>query len=114
VSLLDIFFDQRPKLGHVQVDLTTSETHSLTGELSDSPVEFGLDLSDHYRVMPELVQVEFLVSATPDELAAQWNASELGSVRTVATISSRRTPSLDERCRRPGNSMRGIPQASRS
>ncbi len=49
----------------IVVDASIREVHSVTGEVSDHPVESGIDIVDHYRVLPRQVEVEALVTNTP-------------------------------------------------
>lgn len=61
---------QRLSIGEVGndpivVDASIRETHSVTGEVSEHPVESGVDIVDHYRVLPRQVSIEAVVTNTP-------------------------------------------------
>lgn len=47
------------------VDASVRETHSVSGQISDHPVESGIDIVDHYRVLPRKVQIEGVITDTP-------------------------------------------------
>ncbi len=49
----------------IVVDCSVRETHSIDGQVSDHPVETGIDIVDHYRVLPRKVQLEAIISDTP-------------------------------------------------
>ena len=52
-------------LDPIVLDASVSETHSKAGELSDHPVETGVDISDHYRALPDGLQITGVVSNSP-------------------------------------------------
>lgn len=49
----------------IVVDASVSENHSVTGEVSEHPVESGIDIVDHYRVLPRQIELEAIVTNTP-------------------------------------------------
>lgn len=49
----------------IVLDASVSETHSVQGEVSDHPVESGVDIVDHYRVLPRALQIEGVVTDSP-------------------------------------------------
>lgn len=49
----------------IVVDASVREVHSVTGEVSDHPVESGIDIVDHYRVLPRKIEIEAIVTNTP-------------------------------------------------
>lgn len=49
----------------IVLDASVREVHSVAGELSDHPVEVGIDIVDNYRVLPRVLQIEGLVTDTP-------------------------------------------------
>ena len=61
----------RPRLGTLQLDCTTSEDHELGSEVTDSPVELGADVTDHIRLTPDRVTIEGVVSNHVDSLIGQ-------------------------------------------
>lgn len=52
------------------VDATLSDSYDLTSEVTDSPVEDGIDVSDHARLKPITYQIEGEISETPLNLSA--------------------------------------------
>ncbi len=49
----------------IMLDASVREVHSVSGEVSDHPVESGIDIVDHYRVLPRQVEIEGIVTNTP-------------------------------------------------
>lgn len=49
----------------IVVDASRAEQHSVQGEVSDHPVETGVDIVDHYRVLPRKLEIEAVVSDSP-------------------------------------------------
>ena len=49
----------------IVVDASVSESHAVSGEVSDHPVESGIDIVDHYRVLPRQLEIEAIVTDTP-------------------------------------------------
>ncbi len=49
----------------IVVDASVAETHSVAGEVSDHPVESGVDIVDHYRVLPRALQIEAIITNSP-------------------------------------------------
>ena len=47
------------------LDASVREVHSVTGEVSEHPVETGIDIVDHYRVLPRKIQIEGVITDTP-------------------------------------------------
>lgn len=54
-----------PGKAPIIVDASVSETHSVQGEVSDHPVESGVDIVDHYRVLPRAIQIEAVITNSP-------------------------------------------------
>ena len=49
----------------IVVDASIREVHSVQGQVSEHPVETGVDVVDHYRVLPRKVEITALVTNTP-------------------------------------------------
>lgn len=49
----------------IVVDASVREVHVVAGEVSDHPVEKGIDIVDHYRVLPRSLEIEAIVTNTP-------------------------------------------------
>lgn len=56
---------QAVQLDSITVDATLSESHSLESETTDSPVEQGIDITDHIRPKPRTYRMEGLISEVP-------------------------------------------------
>jgi len=67
VALLSLIFGEKQKarIGVVELDAALSETHSKEALVTDHPVEFGADVSDHIRRLPDSVEINGIVSNTP-------------------------------------------------
>jgi hypothetical protein len=55
------------ELGTVWIDVSVSESHSLSAEVSEHPVESGTDVTDNIRPTPRTIRVEGLVTNYPIE-----------------------------------------------
>jgi hypothetical protein len=55
-------------IGTIWIDVSLSETHSLSADVTEHPVEDGVNITDHVRPQPRTVQVEGLVTNHPTEL----------------------------------------------
>jgi len=71
MAFVDLFIDQRPRLGHIVFDCSRTETHEAGLELTQHPVEGGADLDDHARPTPRRVSLEVVVSPTKPVLGVQ-------------------------------------------
>ncbi|MFW6031646.1 MAG: phage baseplate protein [Myxococcota bacterium] len=52
-------------VGRIWVDATVRESHQSTAEVTDHPVERGVDVADHVRIEPDEVVFDVWVSNTP-------------------------------------------------
>lgn len=52
-------------IGEIRCDASTNEDHEKTGRLTEHPVEFGSDVSDHYTANAPVLMLEGEVSSTP-------------------------------------------------
>lgn len=59
------FEKRRTTIDAVVVDATISESHTRSAEITNHPVEKGADISDHYRLKPDVLQIEGVVSNSP-------------------------------------------------
>ncbi len=49
----------------IELDCSVREVHSVTGEVSDHPLESGVDAVDNYRVLPRAVQITGVITNSP-------------------------------------------------
>jgi hypothetical protein len=49
----------------IVLDASVREVHSVSGQVSEHPVEKGIDIVDHYRVLPRGIEIEGIVTNTP-------------------------------------------------
>lgn len=49
----------------VEFDLTETEGHEFTSEVTDHPVEAGSDITDHIRPQPQTLSLQMFVTQTP-------------------------------------------------
>lgn len=67
------------EIGTVWIDVSVSETHSLSAEVSEHPVEVGQDVTDNIRPTPRTIRIEGLVTNYPIEEPL----SHIGSARAT-------------------------------
>lgn len=72
MALLEIIYGEprRAKIGVVTLDASLREVHSKRNEMTDHPVEEGINISDHVRQRPDEVVIEGIITNTPVEFAA--------------------------------------------
>ncbi len=58
------------------IDATPVETHELSAETTEHPIEEGADVTDHVRILPDQITIEGVVSNTPVGTLAQTRANE--------------------------------------
>lgn len=56
---------KRTKIGVLQLDCTLDETHSLENMITEHPVEEGVNISDHIRRQPRMLEITGVVTNTP-------------------------------------------------
>ena len=49
----------------INLDASVREVHSVSGEVSEHPVESGVDIVDNYRVLPRQLQIDGVVTNSP-------------------------------------------------
>lgn len=59
----------------IELDASAREVHSMSGDVSDHPVESGTDIVDNYRVLPRTVQIDGVVTNSP--LGVQYPGQSL-------------------------------------
>jgi hypothetical protein len=67
MALLSLIFGEKAKarIGIAELDASLSETHSMSAEVTNHPVEEGSEISDHIRKQPDSIQISGVVSNTP-------------------------------------------------
>ncbi len=76
-------------IGDLVIDCAVTEGHSFRSEISSFPTEDGSEVTDHVRVLPDMVTLEGLVSDTPlggDLVTRREIASDLPSVDILAEL----------------------------
>lgn len=66
IALLSRF---SPMIGDLTLDATISESHEMTAEVTDFPVEEGSDISDNRRIAPRVVTLDAVISSAPTSFA---------------------------------------------
>lgn len=56
------------EIGDIWIDVSVREGHALTAEVTEHPVETGVDVADHIRPMPATIDIEGVVTNHPVEL----------------------------------------------
>jgi len=65
MGIVDLFLDTRPKLGHIALDCTVSETHAHGVKKTPYPVEHGSSNHDRGEIMPSPITLEGIISDVP-------------------------------------------------
>lgn len=67
MALLGLVFGTGPKLkiAELDVEVAISETHESAVQVTQNPVENGVDITDHVQVLPRKLQIEGAISDTP-------------------------------------------------
>lgn len=99
-------------IGSIWIDVSISETHSLSAAVSEHPVESGTNIVDNIRPEPRTVELEGLVTNHPTEqpLSHAGGAaatSDAGFI-DVTTVPGRRLPPMSEEIQGEPDSL-GIP-----
>ena len=53
------------KVGAIEIDATISQGHQGQNEVTDHPVERGINIADHSRPKPDTIQIDGVISNTP-------------------------------------------------
>ena len=61
--------DTGPEIGGVRVDVSVTETHRQSAQVTESPIELGSDIADHRRRLPDELDMEGILSDIPTTLA---------------------------------------------
>jgi hypothetical protein len=103
-------------IGTIWIDVSLSEKHSLTAEVTEHPVEDGSAISDNVRPQPRTVQIEGLVTNHPTELplshAGGVRASEDAGFIDVTTVPGVRLPPMSHEIQGEPADVGFIPGAS--
>jgi hypothetical protein len=87
-------------IGTIWIDVSISEKHSLSADVTEHPVEDGGNISDNVRPSPRVVQIEGLVSNHPTELplshAGGARATDDAGFIDVTTVPGRRLPPMSQ------------------
>lgn len=84
------------EIDDIWIDVSIKETHGLSAEVTDHPVERGANVADHIRPMPRTFTMDGLVTNTPIEMpkshagGARVNTSSIPI--TAASAQPRRIP----------------------
>jgi hypothetical protein len=65
-------FGQRPQIGHIVLNCTIRELHSIEAMVTTRPGGDGSDVSEAYIRLPRRLQLEGAISGRPDNLAHQF------------------------------------------
>lgn len=57
---------------HMTLDATVQQTHTIASEVTDHPVELGVNLTDHIRPLPDQVNIRGIITDTPMLLPADF------------------------------------------
>jgi hypothetical protein len=76
-----LFGQKRAKISNIVVDASVRESHENEAQITDNPVEEGVDVTDHVRIMPKRLTMDGVISDTPITLSVISNIS--GAIGTV-------------------------------
>lgn len=81
-ELTDILFGRRKKveIGIVQFDCSLSETHNSEAEVTDHPVEEGINITDNIKRLPKSLELNGLITNTPVLLSSSPIITDTGPV----------------------------------
>ena len=73
---ISVLFGSRKagKIGELQLDATLRETHIVTNEVTQYPVEDGADISDNIRLVPLEVEMNGFITNSPVDILQANNA----------------------------------------
>src|SRR5262245_60445383 len=87
-------------IGTIWIDVSISESHSLSASVTDHPVEQGVNIVDNIRPEPRTVEIEGLVTNHPTEQprshAGGAAATDDAGYIDVTTVPGRRLPPMTE------------------
>jgi hypothetical protein len=65
--MADVLLQPRytPAIGSLTIDAVLSETHTISAEVTDHPVEQGFNVTDHIRRLPDSITLECIVTDAP-------------------------------------------------
>lgn len=66
----NLFIRTQKSLGGITLDAVITEAHSSVVRLTNNPVEFGADITDHAVIEPKVLNINAVVSDTPLGVAA--------------------------------------------
>ena len=94
-SILNILFGTKTtQIGNIQLDVATQETHNARSYTTTNPVEDGVDITDHVRLMPLEITLTGVISDTPSVFNLIKNPS-LSTTNFVTTILGTSKRSID-------------------
>jgi hypothetical protein len=79
-------YKDKARIGLVQLDASVEETHVDTAEVSEHPVETGVNVADHVRRLPPSLDIQGVVTNTPVIFLASLQAESplLGSLKRTS------------------------------
>ena len=66
----NLFIRVQRSIGGIQLDSTLEESHNNTVELTQNPIEAGVDITDHAITRPKIVRLRAVVTDSPLGVAA--------------------------------------------
>jgi len=94
-SVLNILFgSKRTEIGNIIIDASVEETHSAKAVATRNPVEDGVDVTDHVRLLPFELKIKGVISDTPSVFGLIRNPN-LNVRDFVSTIIGKSKRSID-------------------
>lgn len=79
-------------IGDIWIDVSLSETHGVSAEVTDHPVEEGANIADHIRPQPRTFSIQGLVTNTPIEVPGSHMGNARADNSTLTLTSARSVP----------------------
>lgn len=67
-----IFVRSKTSIGDVVLDATLRVKHQIVAQVSTSPLEDGVDITDHVRILPQNMEIVGIITPTENTLLAQF------------------------------------------
>jgi hypothetical protein len=105
-------------IGTIWIDVALSEKHQLSAEVTEHPVEDGVNITDNVRPMPRVIQIEGLVTNHPTELPLSHvggaQATDDAGFIDVTSAPGARVPPLSHEIQGEPNDLGFIPGAGQA
>lgn len=92
---VSLIYQRTPgRIGALELDATLTETHSAENEVTEHPVETGVNIADHIRPKPKTLTLRGIISNAPITRAQRDNAATLAAQGSLGRAESAYTQLL--------------------